>query len=109
LDIAIQHEVAQMSDPRRQCERAVRVAANDERTAHKALLDGMRPGDLDWDPSEDQAYRARLARWRTASQALVDALDRLHATLHPARAELPQAGPLRSFTEHGAERRRSTP
>ena len=93
-----------MFDPRRQCERAVRIAANDERAAHRALLDGMRPGDLDWDPSEDQAYRTRLARWRSASQALVDALDRLHATLHPERAELPQAGPLRSF----AERRRST-
>jgi hypothetical protein len=88
-----------MFDPRRQCERAVRIAANDERAAHKALLDGMRPGDLDWDPSEDRAYRARLARWRSASQALVDALDRLHATLHPERAELPQAGPLRSFAE----------
>jgi hypothetical protein len=75
----------------------VRVAANDERAAHKALLDGMRPGDLDWDPSEDEAYLERLDRWRTASQALVDALDRLHGALHPERAELPQAGPLRSF------------
>jgi hypothetical protein len=108
LGIAVQHEVAQMSDPRRQCERAVRVAANDERAAHKALLDGMRPGDLDWDPSEDEAYLKRLERWRTASQALVDALDRLHGALHPERAELPQAGPLRSFSEHGVEGWRST-
>ena len=97
-----------MSDPRRQCERAVRIAANEERVAHKALLAGMRPGDDQWDPSEDEAYRARLTRWRAASQTLVDALDRLHATLHPERAELPQAGPLRSFSEHGVDGRRST-
>lgn len=97
-----------MSDPPREHERAVRVAANEERAAHKALLDGMRPGDLHWDPSDDMAYRARLARWRAASQALVDALDRLHAALHRERAEPPHAGPLRSFAEHGAERWRST-
>jgi hypothetical protein len=96
-----------MNDLRRQCERAVRIAANEERAAHKALLEGMRPGDPNWDPSEDESYRARLARWRSASQALVDALDQLHAALRPERAELPQAGPLRSLAEHGAWRRRS--
>jgi hypothetical protein len=94
-----------MTDLRRQCERAVRIAASEERAAHKALLEGMRPGDPDWDPSEDPAYRARLDRWRAASQALVDALDRLHAALHPERTELPQAGPLRSFAE---QRRQNT-
>lgn len=88
-----------MTDPRRQCERAVRIAASEERAAHSALLEGMRPGDLSWDPSEDEAYRERLDRWRAASQELVDALDRLHAALHPERTELPQAGPLRTFAE----------
>jgi hypothetical protein len=88
-----------MTDPRRQCERAVRIAASEERAAHRALLEGMRPGDLYWDPSEDEAYCERLARWRAASQELVDALDRLHAALHPGRTELPQAGPLRTFAE----------
>jgi uncharacterized protein YukE len=96
-----------MDDLRKQYERAVRIAANEERAAHKELLEGMRPGDPDWDPSDDEAYRTRLARWRSASQALVDALDRLHAALHPERAELPQAGPLRSFAEQGTRRRRS--
>lgn len=91
-----------MTEHRRQYERAVRIAASEERAAHRALLESMRPGDLYWDPSEDEAYGERLARWRAASQALVDALDRLHAALHPERAELPQAGPLRTF----AERRR---
>jgi hypothetical protein len=88
-----------MTDPRRQCERAVRIAASEERAAHRALLEGMRPGDLCWDPSEDEAYRDRLTRWRAASQVLVEALDRLHAALRPERTELPQAGPLRSFAE----------
>lgn len=96
-----------MTDLRRKYEQAVRIAANDERAAHKALLDGMRPGDVHWDPSEDEAYRARLARWRAASQTLVDALDRLHAALHPERTELPQARPLRSFVDTSAEPRRS--
>jgi uncharacterized protein YukE len=83
----------------------VRIAASDERAAHRALLEGMRPGDLSWDPSEDAAYRERLDRWRAASQALVDALDRLHAALRPERTELPQAGPLRSFAD---QRRRDS-
>jgi hypothetical protein len=77
----------------------VRIAASEERAAHRALLEGMRPGDLYWDPSEDSAYRERLDRWRAASQVLVEALDRLHAALRPERAELPQAGPLRTFAE----------
>jgi hypothetical protein len=88
-----------MTDPRRQCERAVRIAASEERTAHRALLEGMRPGELYWDRSEDPAYRERLDRWRAASQALVDTLDRLHAALRPERTELPQAGPLRTLAE----------
>jgi uncharacterized protein YukE len=88
-----------MTDPRRQCERAVRIAASEERAAHRALLEGMRPGDPSWDPSEDEAYHGRLARWRAASQALVDALDHLHAALRPKRTELPQAGPLWTFAE----------
>jgi uncharacterized protein YukE len=92
-----------MTDLRRQCERAVRIAASEERVAHKSLLEGMRPGDVHWNPSEDHAYRARLGRWRTASQALVDALDRLHATLHSERADLPQVG--RSHASLSTERR----
>ena len=96
-----------MTDLRRQYERAVRIAANDERAAHKALLGSMRPGDVHWDPSEDEAYRARLARWRAASPTLVDALDRLHAALHPERIEPPQGRPLRTFLDTRAEPRRS--
>lgn len=88
-----------MTDPRRQYELSVRIAASEERAAHRALLERMRPGDLYWDPSEDEAYRERLACWRAASQELVDALDRLHAALHPGRTELPQAGPLRTFAQ----------
>lgn len=94
-----------MTDFRTRCEQAVRIAASEEREAHRDLLERMRPGDRHWDPSEDEAYRARLTRWRAASQALVDALDRLHAALHPERAELPQAGPLRSFAQPAAPRR----
>jgi hypothetical protein len=33
--------------------------------------------NADWSPEETASYRLRLDRWRRASHALVDALDRL--------------------------------
>ena len=75
----------------RDCERAVMAAAREERAAHAALREGIKPGDPDWTESNEDAYQARLARWRAASHVLVDALNRLgsdggfktHATEKP--------------------------
>src|SRR4026208_1777954 len=91
-----------MTDPRRQCERAVRIAASEERAAHRALLEGMRPGDLDWDPSEDEAYGERPPGSRGAPRA---AAGRAPPPAPPpargsrGRAGPPRAGPLRTFAE----------
>jgi uncharacterized protein YukE len=60
-----------------ECRQDVATAAQEEREAHGALLEVRRPLDRDWSPEERAAYRLRLDRWRTASQALVEALDRL--------------------------------
>jgi hypothetical protein len=60
-----------------ECRQDVVVAAREEREAHSALLDGRGPLDRDWSPEETAAYRLRLDRWRSASHALVAALDRL--------------------------------
>jgi uncharacterized protein YukE len=78
-----------LNDLRNDLEHAVRVAAREERAAHHALMHGARPGGAEWEPSEDAAYRDRLSRWQAASQALVEALDALHAVLHPRDDELP--------------------
>ena len=61
----------------RECERHVMAAAREERAAHAALQEGIRPGDPDWTESNEEAYQARLARWRAASHVLVDALNRV--------------------------------
>jgi uncharacterized protein YukE len=75
----------------RDCEQAVLAAAREERAAHAALQEGIKPGDPDWTESNVDAYQARLARWRAASRVLVDALNRVgndgrpktHATEKP--------------------------
>lgn len=64
----------------RDCEQAVMAAAREERAAHAALQKGIKPGDQDWTESNEEAYQARLARWRAASRVLVDALNRAGET-----------------------------
>jgi hypothetical protein len=59
------------------CEQAVMAAAREERVAHAALEEGVKPGDPHWTESNDEAYQARLSRWRAASRLLVDALNRV--------------------------------
>ena len=66
-----------MTTDLRDCEQAVMAAAREERAAHAALQEGIRPGDPDWTESNEEAYQARLARWRAASHFLVDALNRV--------------------------------
>jgi uncharacterized protein YukE len=61
---------------RRDCEQAVMAAARDERAAHADLRKGIKPLDPGWTEQDKDAYDARLARWRSASRALVDALNR---------------------------------
>jgi hypothetical protein len=60
-----------------ECRQDVVVAAQEEREAHSALLEGRGPMDRDWSPEETARYRLRLDRWRLASRTLVGALDRL--------------------------------
>jgi hypothetical protein len=60
----------------RDCEQAVMAAAREERAAHAALQEGSKPGDPDWTERNEEAYQARLARWRAASRVLVDSLNR---------------------------------
>jgi uncharacterized protein YukE len=66
------------------CEQAVMAAAWKERAAHAALREGITPLHPRWTERDQEAYDARLAHWRAASRALVDALNRLkphdHAT-----------------------------
>jgi uncharacterized protein YukE len=57
-------------------EQAVMAAAREERAAHAALQEGIKPVHPSWTESDEEAYEARLARWRAASRALVDALNR---------------------------------
>jgi uncharacterized protein YukE len=52
------------------------AAAREERAAHAALQQGIKPLHPSWCEDDEEPYQARLARWRTASRALVDALDR---------------------------------
>ena len=61
----------------RDCEQAVVAAAREERAAHAALQESIKPGDPDWTESNEEAYQACLARWRAAGGVLVDALNRL--------------------------------
>jgi uncharacterized protein YukE len=61
---------------RRDCEQAVMAAARDERAAHADLRKGLKPLDPNWTEKDKDAYEARSARWRAASRALVDALNR---------------------------------
>jgi uncharacterized protein YukE len=58
------------------CEQAVMAAAREERAAHAALQQGIKPFYPSWTESDEVAYEARLARWQAASRALVDALNR---------------------------------
>jgi uncharacterized protein YukE len=73
----------------RDCEQAVIAAAREERAALAALQEGIKPGDPDWTESNEETYQARLGRWRAASRALVEALNRVdkrpdtHATEKP--------------------------
>lgn len=57
-------------------EQAVMAAAREERAAHAALQEGIKPVHPSWTEGDEEAYEARLARWRAASRALVDALNR---------------------------------
>jgi uncharacterized protein YukE len=67
------------------CEQAVMAAARKERAAHAALQEGINPLHPSWTESDEEAYEARLAHWRAASRALVDALNRLKASRHGER------------------------
>ena len=58
------------------CEQAVITAAREERAAHEALQEGLKPSDPGWTESDEEEYEARFARWRAASRVLVDALNR---------------------------------
>jgi uncharacterized protein YukE len=58
-----------------ECERAVAAAARRERAARSALNRGLSPAHPDWTPRARERYEARLARWRAASHALVEALN----------------------------------
>jgi hypothetical protein len=62
-------------DTQGECERTVAAAARRERAARWALNRGLSPGHPDWTPSARESYEARLARWRAASHALVEALN----------------------------------
>jgi uncharacterized protein YukE len=57
-------------------EQAVMAAVREERAAHAALQQGIKPFYPSWTESDEVAYEARLARWQAASRALVDALNR---------------------------------
>jgi uncharacterized protein YukE len=61
----------------RDCEQAVMAAAREERAAHAALQQGVNPIHPSWTEGDQEAYEARLARWRAASRVLVDALNRV--------------------------------
>jgi uncharacterized protein YukE len=60
-----------------ECRQDVIVAAQEEREAHRVLVEGRGPTDRDWSPQEVASYRLRLDRLRNASRALAEALDRL--------------------------------
>jgi len=60
----------------RHCEQAVMAAAREERAAHGALQEGIKPFYPSWTECDEVEYEARLARWQAASRALVDALNR---------------------------------
>jgi uncharacterized protein YukE len=59
------------------CEQAVMAAARKERAAHAVLREAITPLHPRWTERDHEAYEARLAHWRAASRALVDALNRL--------------------------------
>jgi uncharacterized protein YukE len=65
------------------------AAAREERAARAALEAGIGPLDPNWCESDEQAYQARLARWRTASRTLVDGLNRLRNARTSAREQAP--------------------
>ena len=58
-------------------EQEVMAAAREERAAHAALQRGVKPLHPNWCEDDEEAYQARLARWRTASRVLVRALNRV--------------------------------
>ena len=49
-------------------EEAVMAAAREERAAHAALQQGIKPFYPSWTESDEVAYEARLARWQAASR-----------------------------------------
>jgi len=53
------------------CERAVTEAAWEERAAHAALQQGIKPLRPSWWEDDEEGYKARMTGWRTASGALV--------------------------------------
>jgi uncharacterized protein YukE len=59
------------------------AAAREERAAHAALQEGIKPGDQGWTERNEESYQARLARWRAASRALVDSLNRVGSDERP--------------------------
>jgi len=74
-----------MTDPREEREQAVLAAAREERTAHTALVKGIRPQHPNWSEDDEEGYQARLTRWRAASHALADALHRLGEAVESPR------------------------
>jgi uncharacterized protein YukE len=72
----VQEREAHLIDLREECELAVVAAAAEERAAHAALFGGITPLHPDWRADEQAEHAARLERWRAASHALVEALDR---------------------------------
>jgi len=73
----VQEREAHLIGLREEYELAVVAAAGEERAAHAALFGGITPRHPDWRADEQAEYSARLERWRAASHALVEALDRL--------------------------------
>lgn len=72
-----------MSEQRGECEDAVLAAAREERAARAALTDGNAP-DPEWSEEDERAYQERLERWRAASRALVEALQRFGSSRNTA-------------------------
>lgn len=64
-------------------------AAREERAARAALEAGIGPLDPNWCESDEEAFQARLARWRAASRALVEGLNRLGHARTRARTARP--------------------
>lgn len=73
-----------MNEQRGECEDAVLAAAREERAARAALTDGNAPSHPEWSEEDERAYQERLERWRAASRALVEALQRFGSSRNTA-------------------------